>query len=56
MIEPMTRDELNEYASQVILQNGFGVNQQTTNEGALAVVNRAASDEFQSVGIWRKEV
>ena len=43
------------YTSQVVLQHGFGVNQQATNEGALAIVDRAAGDEFQGVGVWGKK-
>jgi hypothetical protein len=38
------------HAGQVVLQHGFGVNQQAANEGALAVVYRAAGDEFEGVG------
>jgi hypothetical protein len=38
------------HTSQVVLQHGFGVNQQTANEGAFTVVYRAAGDEFESVG------
>ena len=35
------------HARQVVLQHRFAVHQQAANQGALAVVHRAASDELQ---------
>ena len=35
------------HTGQMVLQHGFGVNQQATNQGGLAVIHRATGDEFQ---------
>ena len=36
------------HASELVLQHGFAVDQQATNQRAFAVVDAAASDEAQS--------